>query len=76
MEDLTMTETARDRAPEPRHTTCHFCGSRHFLRPDHTARAVALQELKAVVWAFSKDPLPSLVEHLTRSELSLKVPWG
>ena len=53
-----------------------LCGSRHFLRPDHTARAVALQELKTVVWRFSKDPSPSLGEHPTQSKLSLKVPWG
>ena len=29
-------------------------------RPDHAARAVALQELKTVVWVLSKAPSPSL----------------
>jgi len=52
MKDLGVTQAARDRAPEPRVGTprdTYLCGSRHFLRSDHTARAVALQELKMVV---------------------------
>ena len=47
MEYSGVAEIARDRiTPEPRHIACHLCDSCHFLRPDHAARAVALQELK------------------------------
>ena len=42
------------------------------MRPDHAARAVALQELKPVVWVLSKAPSPSLGYHVFYPKYILK----